>query len=127
MVGRGSELDALAQELDTVLNGKRRVVVLGEAGIGKTTLVEHWLERSLGRLGVDAPAVLRASAEEAEGALAWGVLGQVLAGLARLDGEETWRHPAPEADPLSVGQGLLARLGALADRGVVVVVAEDLH
>jgi len=128
VVGRRAELDLLERELATATTTRSRVVVIeGEAGIGKTTLVEHCVERAVERRLVGAAHVLRASAEEAESVLAWGVLGEVLAELARCDGEQSWRLPAPDADALAVGQGLLARLLSLAERSAVVVVLEDLH
>ncbi len=110
------------------LAGHHRIVVLeGEAGMGKTTLLEHWLEPSVDERPAGAATVLRASAEEAESSLAWGLLGQLLVGLAQLDGQGAGRLPAPDADPLSVGQGLVARLTALAEVKLVVLVLEDLH
>lgn len=127
-MGRGAEFDLLERELAAALAGHHRVVVVeGEAGMGKTTLVEHWLERSVGNRPASAVALLRASAEEAETSLAWGLLGQLLVELSRLDGKGAARRPAPDADPLSVGQGLVARLTSLAEDRVVVVVVEDLH
>ena len=44
LVGRDRDLASLAQSLWSVRRGERRLVLLaGEAGIGKTTLVEHFL------------------------------------------------------------------------------------
>jgi len=117
------------QELSLVANGKGRVVVVeGEAGIGKTTLVRHWLERILPEDDhAEAVQLLWVGAEESESTLTWGVLGQIHHQLARLGGGVPGRLPAPDADPLSVGVGVLARLEALAEKSVVVAVLEDLH
>ncbi|MGE0825689.1 MAG: AAA family ATPase [Candidatus Binatia bacterium] len=50
LVGRETELTQLHQWLDKAINGERQVVfVTGEAGIGKTTLVEAFLEQLSGR------------------------------------------------------------------------------
>jgi DNA-binding winged helix-turn-helix (wHTH) protein/predicted ATPase len=50
MVGRDAELDALAGCLATALAGRRQVVSLaGDPGMGKTTLVEAFLERTAAR------------------------------------------------------------------------------
>ena len=54
LVGRDGELERLQQDLDTALSGERRTVfVTGEAGVGKTTLVEALLARAR-----DNPALL---------------------------------------------------------------------
>lgn len=46
IVGRDPELETLQNCLDATVNGKSRTVfVSGESGIGKTTLVEHLIER----------------------------------------------------------------------------------
>lgn len=46
-VGRGSELEAMGGFLERALAGERQVVfVTGEAGIGKTTIVELFLEEA---------------------------------------------------------------------------------
>ena len=46
VVGRDQELDALAHEFDRALRGKARLVVVsGEAGVGKTTLVEAFVRQ----------------------------------------------------------------------------------
>jgi len=128
-VGRGAELEGLGREFSVAAKGRSRVVVVeGDAGIGKTTLVRHWLERVLPESGDgNAIALLGVGSEESEATLTWGLLGQVNHELARLGGEAPGRPPAPDADPLSVGVGVLTRLEALAERSVVVAVLEDLH
>lgn len=50
LVGRACELDALDAALASALGGRRQVVfVTGEAGIGKTTLVDAFLARAASR------------------------------------------------------------------------------
>ena len=47
LVARDEELDRLHADLDAAISGERRTVfVTGEAGVGKTTLVESFLERT---------------------------------------------------------------------------------
>ncbi len=73
LVGRGEELAALRAELDATRAGHARVVLLdGAAGIGKTTLVEHFLS------GLDDVRVVRASGDEFETGVELGVLAQLL-------------------------------------------------
>ena len=49
-VGRGGELETLEAHLQEALEGRGRVVLItGEAGIGKTTLVEHFRDQVLSR------------------------------------------------------------------------------
>lgn len=49
LVGRETELTQLCQWLEKILNGERRLVfVTGEAGIGKTALVETFLQKLTG-------------------------------------------------------------------------------
>src|SRR4029453_821037 len=44
LVGRGGEIDLLEERLSRALSGERQVVfVTGEAGAGKTALVEHFV------------------------------------------------------------------------------------
>jgi len=128
-VGRDAELGALQDEFASAANGSARIVLLeGEAGIGKSWLIEHWLSRCASALAPgDRLSVLRASADQAEESLAWGLLDQLNRQLGPLRARRPARRPAPDADPFSVGEGLLGQLEALARRSVVVVVLEDLH
>ncbi|MEZ0579972.1 AAA family ATPase [Nocardioides sp. MH1] len=115
-VGRVSELASLADELRRARAGEPRVVVIeGEAGIGKSTL--------LGRFAADLePAhVLRAGADEAEQLLPYGLLTQ-LAGDLLPEG-------AVPSGSLAAGAALVGTLGAAqgAEGRPVVVLVEDLH
>ncbi|MDQ6920829.1 MAG: ATP-binding protein [Candidatus Dormibacteraeota bacterium] len=68
-VGRRQDLTVLASKLRDVRSGQPEVVLIdGPAGIGKTALVD----RFLGQLR--DTQVLRASGEESEGLLAYGVI-----------------------------------------------------
>ena len=98
------------------------MLIEGPAGIGKTTLVRRFLAEADGR------CVLRASGEEAEAALPFGVLAQLLAAApttpAGLAGAEVGGGPV---DPLAAGAVLLDLLGELQRSDPVVVVVDDLH
>jgi hypothetical protein len=110
--GRNGEQAVLDRLLDDVRAGDSRVLVLrGEAGVGKTVLLDYAQER--------APdfRVVRAAGVESEMELAFAVLHQLcaplLTGLARL--------PDPQSDALSTAFGLGA--GAPPDRYTVSLAA----
>ena len=72
-VGRTGELSALRQVLVRVRSGRPQTVLLtGPAGIGKTSLVEQFLA------GLDDTRLLRASGEQWEALVAFGVIDQLL-------------------------------------------------
>ncbi len=106
--GRRNEREALQQLLEGVRGGQSRVlVVCGEAGVGKTALVESAIGSAAGF------GVIRAVGVESEMELAFAALQQLCAPmLDRLD-----RLPAPQRDALGVAFGL--RAGDAPDRFLV--------
>jgi DNA-binding CsgD family transcriptional regulator len=130
-VGRQRELAVLRARLADARAGMPQIVLIqGPAGIGKTTLVARFLAEPGER---PAPKVLRASGEEAEMLLAYGVLDQ-LARSAGHDGAALigGSPGAPAADvaledTVTVGTRLLELLDSLDATGSVVVVVDDLQ
>jgi DNA-binding CsgD family transcriptional regulator len=129
--GRRNECEALDRLLDGVRAGRSGALVLrGEAGVGKTALLEHLV----GRAG--ACRVLRAAGAEFEMELAYAALHQLCAPLSYLfDG-----LPSPQRNSLLTAFGLssgdapdrfLVSLGVLsllseeAERRPVVCVVDD--
>jgi len=104
--GRGSELRGRRSEsktLDRLLADARKdhsgvVVVRGEAGVGKTALLDYLAERAHGF------RIVRAVGIESEMELAYAGLHQLCAPL--LDGLEGL--PAPQRDALSTAFGISA-------------------
>jgi DNA-binding CsgD family transcriptional regulator len=127
-VGRGPELAALAAALAAARAGDPQVVMVqGEAGIGKSSLISEFLggQRDL--------SAIAASGETAEAVLPYGVVQQlaaeaaaaspgVLAGLELL-----LRGPGPAADPLAVGMELHVLIASLQGSQATAVVVEDLQ
>src|SRR2546421_12654480 len=97
--GRHEEREALGRLLEGVRAGQSRVwVVSGEAGVGKTALVESAIGSASGF------RVMRAVGGESEMELAFAALQQLCAPmLDRLD-----RLPAPQREALGVAFGLSA-------------------
>jgi DNA-binding CsgD family transcriptional regulator len=97
LLGRRSECDALDKLLETVRDGRSGVVVvLGEAGIGKTAVLEH-------TAGSAADfRVARATGVQSEMELPFAGLQQLCAPM--LDRME--RLPDPQRDALGVALGL---------------------
>ncbi len=127
-VGRLPQLDALASALAAARAGEPQVVLIrGEAGIGKSSLIFEFLERQRG-----LPAVI-ASGEADESALCFGLVQQLAAGaavaapgaLARAELLSRGLHP--DTDPLMVGVELRALISSLQTKQAAVVVAEDLQ
>ncbi len=74
-VGRKKELEVLAGEWERVQRGESRAVALtGEAGIGKTRLVNHFLEG----LRLEHVLILRGRCYEAERSLPYGPVAEAL-------------------------------------------------
>ena len=77
-VGRVAELETLARAAGEARAGHSSVVVIeGEAGMGKSSLLNRWLNAE------PAEVLLRASGDEEEQMLAYGVVSQVLTQAAR--------------------------------------------
>jgi ATP/maltotriose-dependent transcriptional regulator MalT len=125
-VGRAGELAVLDAELRAARAGQPRVVLIeGEPGIGKSSLLTRFASAH------EDICLLRASGDEAEMLLGWGLADQLLAGADPAVAEQARPDPATrgeDTDPMAVGARLVALLGDLqaADR-VVVVVVDDLH
>ena len=105
LIGRGRERELLDRLLAEVRAGESRALVIcGEPGIGKSTLLEYVAEQAVGF------RVARAAAVQSEMELAFAGLHQLLAPmLDRLDG-----LPAPQRDALTTAFG--ARAGPVPDR-----------
>ena len=106
--GRGSECEALDRHLQHVRTGQSSVLVLrGEAGVGKSALLEY-LVRQASRY-----TVARAAGVESEAEIAFAGLQQLCAPFAdRLD-----RLPEPQREALGIAFGI--RGGDAPDRLLV--------
>ena len=131
--GRRSECEALDRLVADLQAGQSQVLVLrGEAGTGKTALLEYLLERASGC------CVARAAGVESETELAFAALHQLCAPfLDRLE-----RLPGPQRDALStafnlrdgntpdrfaVGLAVLSLLSEAAGERPLVCVVDDAH
>ncbi len=133
LLGRVDECALLDELLDDVRRGESRSLVLrGEAGIGKTALLEYLLD-SAAEL-----TVARAVGVEAEMVLAYASIHQLCAPL--LDGLE--RLPSPQRDALEivfgldagpapdrflVGLAVLSLMSEAAERRPLLCVVDDAH
>ena len=106
--GRRNECAALDRLVEDVRAGQSRVVVLrGEAGVGKTALLEYLLERASGC------RIARAAGVESEMELPFAGLHQLCAPML----EHLGRLPGPQGDALGAAFGL--REGDAPDRFLV--------
>ncbi|MBK3565430.1 AAA family ATPase [Streptomyces sp. MBT62] len=128
-LGREDELARMAARLRRAGHSEPQVVVVdGPAGIGKTSLVRRFL-KDLGA----AYRVLRASGSEGEADLPYGVLAQLVAGLADepdaplRDLNGCGRAGSALPDPIGVGSALIDALGRAQDRSPVVLVIDDMN
>jgi DNA-binding CsgD family transcriptional regulator len=127
-VGRLPELSMLTAALAAARAGEPQVVLIqGEAGIGKSSLIFEFLG---GQPGVPA---ISASGEAGEAVLSYGVVGQLAARAAAVSPgalaglELLSRGPYADRDPLAVGVELLALISSLQGNEAAVVVVEDLQ
>ena len=133
LVGRERELAALRAVLDEGWAGKGKLALIsGDAGIGKTSLIEH-------ALAVAAPraALLSAACRDLTTSPPFGIWSDMFSAYQRLTGPDAGvAVPAAlalDGDPESAGARgelfaeVLAFITCLAAEGAVVIVLEDLH
>ena len=128
-VGREPELAAITADVDAACRGRGRVVVIeGDAGIGKTRLVEE-------SLGLRYGVVRRGVAEELGGKRPFGVVVDALgidlreARIGRLLLTVSGAEESAGSGDLEfrVSEALLAHTEDLCSSGPVMLVVEDLH
>lgn len=127
LAGRQAELATVTDALGAASRGKGRVVVVeGEAGIGKSTLVDAALGRAGGGL-----RVFRAGAEEMESHRPFGVVAEAFDPGASRPEFAGQGLMAARADPQSisflVAEGIVALLEGEAPEQPKAVVVEDLQ
>ena len=136
VIGRERELEQARGFLDEAAAGSCALVLVGEAGIGKSTIWSAIVEEA-GRLGYH---VLTARPSEAEAELPFAVLTDVFAAIdetvlaelpdvQRLALEDALRRRAGRGtvDPTAVALGTLGALRALASSRPTVVAIDDLQ
>lgn len=142
-VGRHRELRILAHELERTARGGRLVLVVGEAGVGKSRFLREFAGRERGRarllVGRGAPAstaipfsVFAEALESELRRLPPATLGELgperLAGLAHVLPSAATQSPHPAAPSrLGVLEALRALLEALARDRPLVVLLDDIH
>jgi DNA-binding CsgD family transcriptional regulator/tetratricopeptide (TPR) repeat protein len=131
LVGRERECAAIDAVVDQALDGHGgAVVVRGDAGIGKTALLEHGVERADGLL------VLRTIGVEAESDLAfaglYGLVRPILRFLPELPEPQSQAlqgalglGPSTSAERFLIGAALLSLLAAAAEERPVLCVVDD--
>ncbi|MEU2588949.1 AAA family ATPase [Streptomyces avermitilis] len=127
--GRADALERLGDRLARATRSEPQIVLIdGPAGIGKTSLVRRFLATLH-----PGCHVLRASGEEIEMHLPYGVAAQLLAHVRNVvdvpEGEldRTARPGGPLPDPIAVGSCLLDTLGRLQDHATGIMVIDDVH
>jgi DNA-binding CsgD family transcriptional regulator len=133
LIGRDREREAIERALESAHSGTSATLALvGEAGIGKTALLDDAAERAVGM------RVLRARGIESEAQIPFASLLELLRpALAILD-----RIPEPQAVALegalalrrgpaqerfAVGAATLSLLAAYAEEGPVLILVDDAH
>jgi ATP/maltotriose-dependent transcriptional regulator MalT len=110
LVGRRREFGALEDALAAASDGEPQVVLVeGEAGVGKSSLVRAFREKHLD------VSTLAWAGDDTETQLPFAMVGQLL------ENDRSW------ADPYTTGAALLTRLDEAAACGAVLVVLDDAH
>jgi DNA-binding NarL/FixJ family response regulator len=137
VVGRAGETAEIDQALaDAASAGASTVVLEGEAGIGKTTLLEYGVRRAAGM----GWTVLLARMSRAEAQLTYVGLGDLLTQTATepvrqlpvplrraLEAALLWAVPGEPPTPRAVAVGFLTVLERLAEEAPVLVAVDDAH
>lgn len=111
-VGRNQELAELAARFDAAVLGKPQIAVVhGSEGMGKSSLVEHYLRR------LEGFPVLRGSGARWESGVQSGVLDQLLRGTGQSPADDDWQQ---------AGRQLLKVMDR-DDDGPVILVVENLQ
>jgi DNA-binding CsgD family transcriptional regulator len=111
-VGRAEEIAQLRAAWEAASGGSAQLAALeGEAGVGKTALIEQWLS------GLDV-AVIRVNGVEAEPRPPWGVFEDI---AARVPEADRVTGLDPQGSPMLIGQWLAGQLQS-AGRKIAVVV-----
>ncbi|HEV2923082.1 MAG TPA: AAA family ATPase [Solirubrobacteraceae bacterium] len=131
LLGRSREVERLGRLLTGIRSGRSGVLVVrGEAGIGKTALLEHFIEQASGCI------VARATGVQADMELPFAGLqqlfGSMLGSLERLpdpqrDAVEVafGLRSGPPPDRFEVGLAVLGLLAEVAERDPLVCVVDD--
>jgi DNA-binding CsgD family transcriptional regulator len=115
-VGRQNELRVLHDAYGNAAGGHSQILLVeGEAGIGKTTLVERFISE------LPATRILRASGDETESHLPFAMADQLL----RSDGRGS--DALPSGRHVAVGLGLLELITSAGDDAPCLVVIDDAH
>ncbi len=131
LLGRGREVERLDRLLVGIRSGRSGVLVVrGEAGIGKTALLEHFIEQASGCI------VARATGVQADMELPFAGLqqlfGSMLGSLERLPDPQREAlqvafglRSGPPPDRFEVGLAVLGLLAEVAERDPLVCVVDD--
>src|SRR5690242_14852691 len=136
LYGRSAELGGIRARVDAAARGESAaLVVRGEAGIGKSALVDAVAREVLGRAG---STVLRTRGIESEAAIPFGgladLLHPVLHLLPELPGPQSAAlagalaiGPPAAADRFAIAAATLSILGLAAPDGPLLCVVDDAH